>query len=169
MTVQAAQTFAAAIALPTAKLQADAVLDTNSIFLSMSSDEELVKFGILQDQVIVVTPKSFSPSPGVQAGGGRNNFRWEGVVSVKLWNRLYVDQAGRDDKWITHSTLGMALLIHNVVNSLEQYMPTDGSGNYYFTQPMRLLSPGAVFPPKRVGEWGVITLDFSMQWQESLT
>lgn len=169
MAEQAAQLFATVIALPEAKLQTDAVLSSVYIFTSFASDEELLQFAILQDRTIVLTPKGFAPSPEVQAGGGRNNFRFEGTIDVKIWNRLYIDQAGRDGQWLSNATLGVAALIHSVVDSLEQYYPTDSSGNYYFTEPMRLLPPGVVFPPKRVGEWGVVTLSYSIHWQESLT
>lgn len=168
MTIQVARTFATVIALPVAKLQADAVINSSYIFLTFASDEELSQFAVNQDQIVAVTPKSFAPAPGVQAGGGRNNFKWEGSIDVRLWNRIHVDQAGRDDKWMHHSTLGMALLVHNVLDSLEQYYPSDSSG-YYMTQPMRLQPPGVSFPPKRVGDWGAVTMSFSLMWQESLS
>ena len=91
------------------------------------------------------------------------------MLTVKIFNRLWTDQAGRDSDWLTQATLGTALLIHNVLDSLEQYMPIDSTGHYYFIQPCRLLPPGVVFPAKRVGNWGMVSMDFGIAWQESLS
>lgn len=169
MPTQAAQTFAAVLAKPVAKLQQDLVVATTSIFLSFASDEDLSNFAINQDAAIVVRPKGFSPDVGVQAGGGRYIFKFDGTLTVSIWNRLWVDQAGRDTSWLTDAALGTALLIHNVLDSLEQYMPTDSSGHYMLIEPMRLLPPGFNFPAKKVGEWGIVTSEWSFQWNESLT
>lgn len=169
MPARVPQKFTNVIVQPRNKLQTDAVVDTNSIFLSCASDEDLARNAIHQDQAIVLTPQDFPPDIGMQVGGGRNTLKLEGRLRVKIWNRYWGDEAGRDDAWLTDPVLGIGPLVDSVTNSLEQHDPVDGSGNYYYTQPLRLLAPGWSFPPKRVGDWGVIESFWSLHFWMLLT
>lgn len=169
MPITAAHTFTQVIGLPVAKIQAASVVsDSVYVFNSFADDEELSKF-TLQDKLVVCRPKTFPPDRGCQAGGGRNTVKIDGTLNVSVWLRLWVDQEVYDNSWLTNSTLGMAPMIDGVVNALEQYMPTDSAGNYYFIQPMRLLSPGWNFPMKRIGQWGKIDSNWSMVFWMTMT
>ena len=170
MTQQASTTWATVIALPVAKLQADDVLaigvtDSPYIFLSFADDSELSKFRIDNDRCIVVRPKSLPPDPGVQAGAGLYKLRLDPVITVSIWSRLWIDQQGQDTAYMHDSSLGIAALQTNVMNSLEQYMPITSGGNYYFIQPMRMNPAGWQFPIKRVAEWGICSCEFNFPFE----
>jgi len=155
------------IDLPESKLQTALAssINTNYIFTSFASDEDIVALGLLQDQGIVLRPDAFPPVPGDQAGGGTATMDINGTLIVSIWSRLWVDQAGRDVSWLRHSTLGVSTLIDGVIAALEQYDPLI-AGDYALVEPMRLLAPGFKFPMKRVGEWGKVEATYSFHWWE---
>jgi len=160
MAIVVSTTWTTIIQKPVTKLQDDNVLADESIFLSFASDEELAKFRIAQDRMIVIRPKTLPPDAGCQAGGGTAILRLDPVITVSVWNRVWTDQAGEDAQWMHNSSLGIAALQTSVMSSLEQYMPTDSAGDYLLIQPMRLMPGGWSFPVKRVGEWGVSTSEW---------
>ena len=163
------RTFATILPLPALKIQAsNAVLaDATRIFDTVASDEDIAQWA-RDDKFIIVRPKSFPPNPATQAGSGTAGVEIDGIFDVGIWLRLWVDQPSQDTQWLQHSTLGIAPLIDLVDTALEQYYPTDGSGDYYFIQPMRLLPPGWQFPMKRIGEWGHVTAEFSCVFHLSM-
>lgn len=167
MTVPSSHAFEDVLALPVTKIQAAMAAwsvtptDSTRCFMSLASDDEIARTPC-DDRFVVVRPKQFPEDSGMQAGGGTATQQFDGTLDVIIWNRLDVDQATRSDKWITHSTLGTAVLISLVTRALSQYWPLDSSNNAYFIQPMRLLAPGWVFPTKKVGDWGQVTSSWSL-------
>lgn len=172
MPTQVATTWSTVVQLPVSKMQNDAILPGTPpspyVFLSLASDEQLAQFRIHQDQEIVVKPKSLPPDPGCQAGGGRAIYRLDPVFTVQIWNRLWTDQAGQDTEWLTDPSYGVIALQYAVENSLEQYMPVV-NGAYLLIQPMRMLPGGWSFPPRKVGEWGIVESTWSVPFQQSLS
>lgn len=163
-----ARTIPVILALPQQKLQSAAVTtDTTRVFTSFASDEDIAA-NARDDKFVVLRPKTLPPNPATQAGAGRSGTEIDGVLSVAVWVRLWVDQQAQDDSWLTHATLGIAPLMQTITDALEQYMPTDASG-YYFIQPMRLLQPGWNFPMKTIGAWGKVDSDWSLVFHLSLT
>jgi hypothetical protein len=123
----------------------------------------LANYRIDQDQIIRVWPKSLPADKGCQAGGGRNIWRFDPVFIVQVWNRLWVDQAGEDGSWLTHTTLGVVPLETQVSGALEQFYPVV-NGSYSLIQPMRQVTEWS-FPPRRIGEWGMISASFDLPFQ----
>lgn len=172
MPVQVPTTFATVINLVVTQLQNAAILPGSVpspyVFLSTASDEELAKFRVNQDQVIRILPKTLPPDPGCQAGGGRYIYRLDYVFTVQIWNRLWTDQAGEDTEWLTDSSDGVIALQYAVENAIEQFFPIV-NGTYPLIQPVRMLPGGWSFPPRKVGEWGVIQSEWSCPFQQSLS
>ena len=117
----------------------------------------------------MVRPKTLPTDPGCQAGGGRSTFRLDPIITVSVWLRLWIDQAGQDTEWMHNASLGLADLQSDVMSSLEQYMPTASDGSYYLIQPMRMNPQGWTFPLKRVGEWGVSMSEWFFPFQHSMS
>lgn len=167
MATVTARSFETVLALPVAQIQSAMAswsvtpTDTTRCFSTLASDEEIAEYPP-DDRFIVVRPKDFVPDTGMQAGAGTNAMRFDGTLQVMIWNRLYIDQASRDDQWIINSTLGVTPLMTNLVRALEMYFPVDSSGDYYLIQPMRMLSPGFVFPAKKIDGWGRVESSWSL-------
>lgn len=169
MATVVARSFETVLALPVAKIQSAMASwsvtpsDTTRCFSTLASDEEIAATPP-DDRFITVKPKDFAPHVGMQAGAGVHAMRFDGSLQITIWNRLNIDQATRDDSWLTNATLGIVPLMTLLVRALEMYYPTDVSGDYYFLEPLRMKSPGFVFPQKEISGWGRVQSDWAISF-----
>ena len=147
------------------RLTADAVLDTSRIFLSLTADDELTWPG--NDMVIVVAPGSYPADLRAEAGGGNELKVFDGVTKLSLWVRLGLDQATRDDQWLTHATLGALAKWRLVMKSLNQHDLLSGT-DQILEEPMRCIRFDAA-PAKTKGGWARLTSLWETKWLQDLT
>lgn len=97
-------------------------------------------------------------------GGGRVDLYFEGEINIVLMCRLALDQANRDDSWLTAST-GALVKLSAIINSLTSYVPTDSNGDFLLIRPFRLMYIDKPAVIARAEGWGYITAVFSFGWQ----
>lgn len=127
------------------------------------------------DQYIALVPGPQSPDQAAVYGGGNTTPILNGNFAVLLWTRLYLDQtagAATDEQLLTNTTYGSLEMMRKIMKALQLYDPTDGAGDNYLCEPMRLANGGWMTRPKRRAEelgWAPLSAAFEVQYLADLS
>lgn len=144
-------------------------------------DDDTVSSAPPHDRFVVIRPLAFRPDNGVVTGAGAGLFVSGGSgghtgqiplsmpTEVSLWVRLATDELGRDEDWLSNSTLGAMRLWRRVLGALQMFDPVD-AGDKILTEPMRLADPGAAFGPRKraIRDLGKLEAVFDIQYVAEL-
>lgn len=146
----------------------DTLFDANYCFLSLEPDQQTPPPTDLY-ATLVVGPQR--PDQAVIRGAAAGTITpVNGELGVILWARLAVDQAGRDDLFVTDPTLGALAKWRQVLKSLQLFDPVNGSSDFLLMNPMRLADPGFLTRPRtnRPG-WGSVASSFEVDYLADLS
>ena len=135
------------------QLVAVTLINTAYVYLLLTEDQPDVQGA---DHYLSVVLGRQTPDASEVAGmGSVVGTPTTGELTTVLWTRLYVDQAGRGDAYLTNATLGALGIQRLILKALEQFDPTNGSGDYYLMEPMRVAGGGwSPRPLKSLPNWG---------------
>jgi hypothetical protein len=123
------------------------------------------------DSDILLRPMRISPTQ--PKGAGRVERRVRRLLKVIVRTRLALDEVDRDFAWLEDASLGHFVMEEAVVNWLDTFQPTDGSGNALTFEPLDWVPSSQPEKEKADSSWGrselffeipyILTLDQSLQ------
>ena len=143
------------------------ILQAERVYISLADDDDWTSWPA-DDQFIVIAPSRYAADQADFAGGGTDLLTWDGVLAVAFWNRLSVDMANTDQKFLTDATLGILAQWKHIQTALSMFDPVDANGNGLLEQPMRPIA-FEVRPRKRKSEWGKLASWWGIKWQQDLS
>lgn len=130
--------------------------------------ERLNLQNIPDDTVILLSVGEQLLDQPVTVGSGADLTWLNGQLVITLMSRLQLDQAGRDDLFLTDPNIGLLDKLKCVITALQVVDMTDPtSGQYITAEPMRLIK---IMPPKKSGlpGWGFASATFEIHWTMNL-
>jgi len=133
----------------------DQIVDPNYVYVALDENQQTNPPDTDLYLTVVLGPQR--PDQPLITGGGLDTPEFHGQLAVVVWNRLYLDQAGRADSYLKDATLGALEALRKVLKSLYLFDPTDSNSNYYLTDVMRPGDGGwQVKPRPALPNWGCV-------------
>ncbi len=120
------------------------------------------------DHDLVLRLKGLQPESGFLEAGGRLSIEVTERLEIEVRTRLSLDPASSAKRWLTDPDFGHIPMRTLVVDALEGFLPTDGSGNGLTSCEIHLLPSGE---PRSEGSsqkspisWGSERLTFGIKY-----
>lgn len=149
------------------KLLADGVFSGPGLcFLSDNDDDPY--YPPADRYAVVVAGGSATWDPA-EIGGGRAVTVLDQEICVCVWQRNATDMAGNASRILTNQSMGLLALVHQAINSLQEYFPTDSQGNVYAVEGLRLVRQDKAIRKDKAEEWIRRRNYFKLNYQLGLT
>jgi len=142
------------------------VFPADRIWLSLRMN---VPFHSQADQYCIILPLTQTVDTDVWDGASRYGTLMHGRINVYIRSRLALDQAYRDDFWLTDSTLGALDKLHQVLDALVSFVPEEQDSDTILAEPMRLLFTNEPRKDYDNPEWGEVMAEFEISYRLDLT
>lgn len=130
-------------------------------------DPEKLSFDPQADQYVCLWPETGFPEVPILEGAGRLDARHTVRLGVLARTRYAVDEPSSSLHWLTNSSLGHLVLLHNLWDALLNYQPTDtgdSAGNWLVVAPLVPVQSSRPRGRKPQKEWGESTLTFQFTY-----
>lgn len=134
-----------------------------------ASQVDVMSFDAMGSQYVWLRWEDDRPDDGVYVGGERYDFREGQLFAVTIRTRCAIDQANRDGAWLTDTTKGHLILMHNVMDALVGFQPVDDDDNILTVAPISASKGARPRKDKQSAEWGESVRYFYFEYQLDLT
>jgi hypothetical protein len=124
---------------------------------------------IVGDQDLLIRPLGFicNLEEGAQ-GAGRVETLIHRRLAIKVRTRLAYDSEQDQVGWLTDATLGHLQLEEQVLDSLQNFIPMDGSSNWLVAQPLQLVGGDQPEDPEGLDGNGESVVYFDLAYLPAL-
>jgi hypothetical protein len=143
------------------------LLSDSLVFIALEEDQVQPP---PDDNYLVLIPGTQQPDmPAIGGAAAATITPFNGEFGAIFWARLSIDQAGRDDSYITDKSLGVLELWRKIMKALQLWDPVNVNGDYLLEEPMRMTAGGFRFGKRvpRTG-WGAIAASFEVHYLADL-
>lgn len=149
-----------------AQLAAQLTIPTDSVFMSLFSDEDHIEQPPA-DRFVVMRPRDFPVGAG--ADGGRLMTGFDSTWYFTSFTRYQSDQEFRNTRGLTDTTNGLLVQTLAVINALQDFVPLNASGAALVRQPMMLRGFNIREMTKRTSPWCIVSIPFNILFNVALT
>lgn len=116
----------------------------------------------------IILPLTQQTMLGTGDGAGRYAKRVRCRFNVYVRTQLDLDEANRDEQWLTHATIGAIATWDKVEDALEGVFLLSEQGDYLTVEPVRHIFTAEPHKSYESSEWGDVNMEFETQYLRDL-